>query len=164
MPRPQIRLLFDELLSSRVAKALRELKYHVTHVGDDDVSGTPAKGSDDAAVLDHAKRTNQVVVTSNHDMIMLCAEQAESVVWMDPVGRPFTREEQVVVCFRGIPEWERLLADHPRPVCLRVRRTKVDLIPLDEASRLARQRMKRIQARQRRRARAVRPDPSPPLL
>jgi hypothetical protein len=28
--------------------------------------------------LEHARRTNQIVVTSNHDMILLCVEKARA--------------------------------------------------------------------------------------
>lgn len=66
-----IRLLFDENLPWRVASALRELRFPVTYVGDADASpASPDRGSADATVLDHAARFNQIIVTSNLDMIL----------------------------------------------------------------------------------------------
>ncbi len=56
------------------------LGYNTSYVGHPE-DGSPARGSSDEDVLSHAKATGQVVVTSNHDMILLCAEQQESVVW-----------------------------------------------------------------------------------
>ena len=47
----------------------------------------PARGAGDADVLDHARKTNQVVVTSNHDMILLCAEENESESWLPGIRR-----------------------------------------------------------------------------
>lgn len=104
MARPRIRLLFDEDQPPVVARALRELSFNTSHVGSDR-DGTPAKGSTDPIVLGHAKSTGQVVVTSNHDMILLCVEQGESVVWIDPRGKQYRRSEMVVLCFRGIEDW-----------------------------------------------------------
>jgi predicted nuclease of predicted toxin-antitoxin system len=150
--RPQVRLLFDELLPPGVARALRELGFRTSHVGHE-ADRQPPRGSDDVRVLEHAVATNQVVVTYNHDMIMLCAEREQPVVWIDPRGRQFRHDELVVVAFSGIAEWQRLLAEQPRPVCVRVMRTKVEVVPLERARSLAAQRMRGLGVRARRRGR-----------
>ena len=72
-PSAKIRLLWDELLSHRVPQALRVLGFNVSHVGNHG-DGAPPKGSTDREVLDHARSTNQIIVTSNHDMMLLCIE------------------------------------------------------------------------------------------
>lgn len=156
--RPDIRLLFDELLPPGVARALHELGFNTSHVGHLTHS-QPPRGSDDATVLEHAAATNQVVVTSNHDMIMLCAERAAPVVWLDPYGRQFRHDELALVAFKGIAEWHRLLSSHSTPVCVRVLRTKVEALPLTRASTLAAQRMRNLQARKRKRVRATKDTP-----
>lgn len=74
-PSAKVRLLWDELLSHRVPRALRVLGINASHVGNVD-DGAPPRGSTDRAVLEHARRTNQVIVTSNHDMMLLCASEA----------------------------------------------------------------------------------------
>lgn len=155
-PRPTIRLLFDELLPWRVATALDVLGFHTSHVGDE-THGAPPRGSSDEVVLAHARRTNQVVVTSNHDMIMLCAELHESVVWLDPRGRQFQSDETALVAFRGIAEWQRRLDGAEQPVCVRVLRTKVETLALQRAADLAAQRLRALRARRARRPAGRRP-------
>lgn len=145
---PRVRLLFDELLPQVVARALRELGFRVSHVGNVD-DGSPAYGASDEEVLAHARQTNQVIVTSNHDMIVLCAEQVASVVWTDPRGRQFRRAELVVVAFGGIERWEQALSDASAPLCIRVLRTKTEVLSLERAAELAARRMRRLRSRQR---------------
>jgi hypothetical protein len=105
-------------------------------------------------VLAHAKKTNQVVVTSNHDMIVLCAEQQESVIWIDPRGRQFRRTEFVPLVFGRVEEWQQLLSDADGPICVHVLRTKTDVLTLERAQQLVIQRMRRLQARKRKQARS----------
>lgn len=107
-----LRLLFDENLPWRVASALWELGFHVSYVGDaGDASARPAsplRGSSDEVVLSHATRVNQTVATSNLDMILLCVEHCQQVIWIDPRGRQFTREDMVLRCSRlSTPRWPR---------------------------------------------------------
>ena len=141
-----LRLLFDENLPWRVASALWELGFHVSYVGDTgDASARPAsphRGSSDEVVLSHATRVNQTIVTSNLDMILLCVEHGQQVIWIDPRGRLFRREDMVLLVFKNINDWaQRLNAD---AVCLRALRTKTHTLELGEAGRLARNRMSRI--------------------
>lgn len=145
--RPKLRLLFDELLPWTVAEALNVMGFRTSYVGNDQ-HGQPKRRSSDAVVLRHAIDTGQVVVTYNHDMIMLCAEQQQSVMWLDPRGRQFRSDEIAALAFGGIAEWQRLLEAHGEPVCLRVLRTKVEVIPLDRAGHLAERRMKAARAKQ----------------
>ena len=68
--RAGIRLLFDENLPWRVAAALQVLEFAVSFVGDDSASpASPRRGSEDEVVLSHASGANQIIVTSNLDMI-----------------------------------------------------------------------------------------------
>lgn len=152
-----MRLLWDELLSPRVPRALRELGLPTTHVGSAD-HGVPERGSSDEEVLAFAQQRNQVIVTSNHDMMELCAEAAQRFVWIDPRGRQLRLAEQVVLVFTQIERWERLL-DEDGGACVRALRTRCDRIEPEEAVRLARQRMVSLERRRRRRA-----TPAPTLL
>ena len=135
-----------------MASALRELGIRASHVGHEG-DGAPTRGSSDADVLDHAKRTNQVVVTSNHDMILLCAEEGEPVIWIDPRGRQFRRTEFVALAFGRVEEWQELLAEAEDPVCVHVLRTKTEVLTLERARHLVIQRMRRLHARKRAQAR-----------
>lgn len=146
--RPQLRLLWDELLSVRVARALGELGFNVTWVGSDRHDGVPPKGSSDADVIEFAQRTNQVIVTSNHDMMLLCDEAGQRFVWIDPRGRQLDTEHQVLLCFSQIRRWQEILESDPR-ACVRALRTKCEPIESGEAARLAGQRFKAIQRKQR---------------
>lgn len=135
-----------------MASALRELGIRASHVGHEG-DGAPTRGSSDADVLAHAKRTNQVVVTSNHDMILLCAEEGEPVIWIDPRGRQFRRTEFVALAFGRVEEWQELLAEAENPVCVHVLRTKTEVLTLERARHLVIQRMRRLHARNRAQAR-----------
>ena len=139
---------------------MRELGIRASHVGHE-ADAAPPRGSSDAVVLDHARKTNQVIVTSNHDMIMLCAEEDESVIWIDPRGRQLRRTEFVPLVFGRVEEWQEMLAEARDPVCVRTLRTKTEAISVDRARHLAEQRMRRLQARER--ARSKRSPPGPTL-
>lgn len=142
---PQVRLIWDELLSHAVPRALRELGFRTTHVGAES-DGAPPRGSDDAVVIAYAQRTSQVIVTSNHDMMLLCAEADQRFVWIDPRGRQLRREDQVLLCFRQIRQWEEILESG---LCVRALRTKAVPITSNEAQRLATQRFRELRRRQR---------------
>lgn len=144
--RPQIRLLFDEHVSPRVARALGALGCRVGYVGDEH---QPPKGTEDADVLAHARTANQVVVTTNHDMIVLCAEEGESVIWLTPRDKDLTLEAVAAMCFAQLREWESLLAQANGPVCVMAHKTKCDVIPLERAKRIALERGKRRRRRRR---------------
>jgi predicted nuclease of predicted toxin-antitoxin system len=153
--RPRIRLLWDENLSALVPEALRVLGFRATWVGSSD-AGVPSQGSPDGAVIGYAARTNQIIVTSNHDMMTLCHESSQRFVWLDPRGRKLDREAQVLLVFTQIRDWERLLQEHPA-MCVHARRTRCAPIASGEAARMALQRMRELRRRERRRQRAVRP-------
>lgn len=152
--RPKVRLLWDENLSARVPEALRVLGFRTTWVGSGD-DGVPARGSSDSAVIESATRTNRIIVTSNHDMMTLCDESSQRFVWLDPRGRRLTREAQVLLVFTQIRGWERVLQENPA-MCVHARRTRFAPIASGEAARLALQRMRGLQRRERRRQRARR--------
>lgn len=145
--RPTTRLLFDENLPWRVAAALRILEYQVSYIGDDSASPpSPSRGSSDEAVLNHAENANQLIVTSNLDMILLCVERGQSMIWIDPRGEHLRRAELVLVVFKGIDDWSERLAAADEPICLRAMRTRTNTLTLEEAGRLARDRMSNIAA------------------
>lgn len=151
-----IRLLFDENLPWRVASALRELELRVSYVDDKHGSPpSPAQGSSDEVVLSHASRFNQTVVSSNHDMILLCVERGQQVIWIDPWGRHFRRAELALLVFKHIDDWAQRLKASSEPVCLRALRTKTETLQLDEAAHLVRKRMSSI-ARKRARSQQLR--------
>lgn len=143
-----------------VASALRELGYRASYVGNRD-DRAPERGSTDEAILHHARATGQVVVTSNHDMILLCLEQNQSVIWVDPYGRKIPWERMVVLVFNAAPEWDRLLRASDGPICIRSLRSRNEALTKDEAIARVVKRMRNIAARKRRTKKAK---PVGPLL
>ena len=131
--RPRTRFVWDELLSHKVPRALRVLGFNTTYVGAVD-DGAPPRQATDAEVIEFATRTNQVIVTSNHDMMLLCHEAGQPFVWIDPRGRQLQLEEQVLLCFRQVRDWDDILASGN---CVHAMRTKAVLISSAEAARLA---------------------------
>jgi len=144
--RPSIRLIFDELLPWRVAEALEMLQFRTTYVGNQHHSNVPSRGSSDEEVLSYAQKTNRVIATSDHGMILLCAEHQQSVIWVDPRGRLFRREDLVLLVFKNISDWHDRLRQAGSPVCLRAMRTKTVTLSMEDAHRLVHQRMRRISA------------------
>jgi predicted nuclease of predicted toxin-antitoxin system len=133
-PRTRLRLLFDEQSSPKVARSLKALDLNVDWVGG---KGQPPRGADDEVVLDHAVRCSQVVLTSNHDLIVLCCDRGESLIWLDGRGTSLTLAETVVRCFGQIEAWDREVSNRGRPVCIQSLKTKVNVLDLDDAKRLA---------------------------
>lgn len=146
-----IRLLFDENLPWRVAKALQVLKFSVSYVGDTDASpASPNRGSSDEEILNHTVSVNQIIVTSNLDMILLCVERCQQVIWIDPRGRQFTRKDLVLLVFKNINDWIERFRTATDPVCLRALRTKTETLELAEANSHVRKRMSYISQRRAR--------------
>ena len=94
-------------------------------------------------------------------MILLCAEENESVIWIDPRGRQLRRTEMVSLVFGQVEQWQALLNAEEEAVCVHVLRTKTEVLTLDRARHLVVQRMRRLQARKRAQARKP---PSGPTL
>jgi predicted nuclease of predicted toxin-antitoxin system len=138
-----------------VAEALLTLGFNTSFVGREE-HGQPKRRSSDGTILAHAMKTNQIVVTWNHDFILLCAEAGATVIWIDPRGRQILHDELAVMAIRGIGPWQRLLDEQDGPVCLRVLRTKAEVLSLERAATLVRRRMRGLRskpgARSRRRA------------
>lgn len=146
--RIRTRLLFDENLPWRVVSALQALQFEVSYVGDDSANPpSPGRGSTDEEVLEQASNVNQVIVSSNWDMVLLCIEARQSVVWIDPHGRYFRREELAVLALKGIRDWSHRLEDSDGKICVRVLRSRTDSLSLDDAKALLTQRMNRSRAR-----------------
>ena len=143
------RLLFDDGIPRTVSAALRELGVAASHLGHDK-DRTPARSTDDTSLLANARSTGSVVVTATPEMVSLCAEQRVPVVWLDPVGRPFTIEELVPLVFLGATDWQSRLSARSSPSCVRVRRTATEVLALDRAARLVERRRRPPQVRDRR--------------
>ena len=126
---------------------MNELGFLTTHVGNEK-HGAPARGSSDSDVLEFAQRSRQIIVTSNHDMILICAEAGQQFVWLDPRGRQYDRTEQVLLVFSQIRQREKLLAA-TTDGCVRSMRTKCYGITPSEAARLAEARMRALRRRKR---------------
>ena len=159
--RPRIRLIWDELLAHPVPKALRVLGFNVTWVGADDAE-VPPKGSADRAVIDFAIRTGQVIVISNHDMMTLCHESGQRFVWIDPRGRRLDGEAQVLLVFKQIAEWERILTGQAG-MCVVARRSGCKAIDGGEAARLAYNRMRALERKTRSKPRRRTKDNTEPI-
>jgi predicted nuclease of predicted toxin-antitoxin system len=153
-----IRLLWDENLTPRVPRALRELGLNTSHVGHK-VDGSPDRGSSDSEIIEYSLRTNQIIVTSNHDMMLLCAEAGQRFVWLDPRGSHLSGIDQTLLVLRQVQEWESILSNDATS-CVRAMRTKCSRIEPAEAARLAGQRMKALQKRKR----TKRPSPLGPMV
>jgi predicted nuclease of predicted toxin-antitoxin system len=150
--RPQLRLLVDENLSPRIARALSELGYQVQSVHEAEGLGA-SQAIGDPRILEVATRRRQTIVTVNIDMALLCVEAEESVIWIDPRRRAqFSYAEMVVRFFQGVPVWEDLLANAD---VIHAMKTRDEVLSFDEARtrllrRLARQRQARRHASKQR--------------
>lgn len=88
-------------------------------------------------------------------MLVLCADESASVVWLDPRDKDLRREAMVVLCFTQVSEWQRLLDEANGPVCVVARKTSCAAISLEAARRRALERGKRLRREIQRRRRAV---------
>ena len=70
----RVRLLFDEHLSPKVPQALRIIGFNASHIGDGEL-GIPPRGTNDQSIVEFAKKTSHVLVTSDHGMMRICADQ-----------------------------------------------------------------------------------------
>ena len=71
-------------------------------------------------------------MTSNLDMILLCAEREQQVIWIDPRGRQLRRQDLVLLVFGNIDDWSKRLGSATEPVCLRAMRTKTETLDLGD--------------------------------
>ena len=151
-----MRLLWDELLSPLVPQALAVLRFKATHVGSSTGSPMPPpRGSTDEDVVTFAKRTNQVIVTSNHDMMLICEQSGQRFVWIDGRGRQLSQREQVLLCLQQVEVWEQILGG-PGTFCVRAMRTTAVPVKPADAARLAARRMRALERKRR-----SRPRPTP---
>ncbi len=103
MPRPQVRLHFDEDVSPHVAAALRALGYDATS----NVSSS-LEGKSDAEVLAFAALHRRVIVTKNTDLVLICCEAEHPVVWYRPKSKD-SFASQVVTFFTFGERWREML-------------------------------------------------------
>jgi hypothetical protein len=148
LARPRLRLLIDENLSPRIARSLHELGYHVEAVHDAKGLGA-GKAIPDERILEIAKERNQVMVTINLDMVLICIEAEEPAIWVDPRRkRSLTYPEMVVRFFEGVPHWDRLVEPG---VVVHALKTKDEVLTFEQARRRVLDRI----AKKRRAARRV---------
>lgn len=88
-------------------------------------------------------------------MVLLCAEEKESVIWLDPRGGQFRGDDLARVCLDNIAEWEKLLVAADESVCIHQLRTKNEVLTLEEAARRASQRLRRRRYKEATRRRRV---------
>jgi predicted nuclease of predicted toxin-antitoxin system len=113
---------------------LRALGYNVHWIGQ---NGQPIRSTEDPDVLKHALKTNQTIVTSNFDMVIICAEAGEAVIWIDQRSNNLSKERLAVLSFTSIADWQERLQSAGAPVCVRALRTKNETLSLERAHRLA---------------------------
>jgi hypothetical protein len=135
-----VRVLFDEQMSSYVARALELLDKDVQHVGG---QGQPPKGSDDPLVVQIAHRQQRLIFTQNFDMVIAAADSEARFIWFETHGKnDLTRFETAWLFFRRWNSWEAL-ADRDLVDCLRVTRTTTAAMSFPEARGKAQRRMDR---------------------
>lgn len=151
--RPTLRILFDELVSPKIARALAILDINASYIGSSVGSPVPPpKSSTDEEVLNFAAKTNQVVVSNNHDLIVMAAERQQPVIWVDPCGRQLHLEQWVALCFRDIRKWDHFYGKRDMDsICVRTMRSGMKKMSFEEAKSLAEKRMKIVETRKAKR-------------
>lgn len=140
-----LRLLFDENVSPAVAAALAALNVNAFAVG---TPPAPDKGSTDLDLIAWAVKTNCVIVTYNHDMMLMAHTQRARFVWLDHRNRSMSRFEQARLVLSQIEAWQLLLEDHADS-CVHAGRTFCEALdPADAARRVD----QRARARKRKQA------------
>lgn len=131
---PPLRVIFDENMSSRVAKAL--------NLVEKDVTRTPAakrgkKATPDNKVARGAKRAGRFVFTNNFDMVVAAVEEDARVIWFyDKHHNSPTLFNQARMFFDKWAYWERLLAPEDA-YCIRVSMSRTTLITKEAARKQA---------------------------
>lgn len=134
----RLRLLFDEQMSTNVARALACLGKSVTYVGD---VNQPPRGSSDLIIAQAAKRQKRVLATFNFDMVLTACEVGIRFVWFDQRGRSPSKLETAFIFLRQWDTWERHLAN-PAVECLKVGREAVEELTIEEARKRAERRFR----------------------
>jgi predicted nuclease of predicted toxin-antitoxin system len=126
--------MFDENMSSRVAKALNLLGKDVTR--------TPAakrgeKGRADDVVARSAKRSKRFVFTNNYDMVVAAVQENARVIWFyDKNHNSPTKFDTAWLFFRKWNDWEQKLSP-PDIYCLRVSMDRTTVITKEAAYKQA---------------------------
>lgn len=155
-----LRLLFDENVSPSVAAALEALGLKTYAVG---VPPAPEKGSTDPELIAWAVKTSCVIVTYNHDMMVMAHARGSRFVWLDHRNRSMSRFEQARLVPSQIEAWQLLLTDHADS-CVHAGRTFCEALDAAEAARRVDQRArtrKRRQSAKRLKAKAAAESPLP---
>lgn len=129
----KLRVVFDEQMSVRVARALAALGKPVTFIGQ---KGQLPKGSLDPEVASFAKVEKRAVFTVNYDMVLAACDQQTRFIWFDKRGREPLMIELASICLSQWPQWEAAMAD-PGVHCLKVGRKSLEALSLPEARRRA---------------------------
>lgn len=140
-----LRLIFDENMSTRVAKAPTLLDLQVSYVG---ARGHPPTGSSDEAIAEFARHRGGYIFTQNYDMVMASADAGVGFVWFDNRGRALTLFDTAVI-FRQWPKWEAALATGGVE-CLKVGRRMIFPLTAAEGRAEAAARYEKQQARAQR--------------
>ena len=134
-----LRLFFDENLSPKVARALRELGEQASGVGGEKGDWV-RKGTKDPEIVRRAKASGWVIVTRNHDMLALAISEGVPFVWVDPKGRILDLFDFTLLVFAQIEAWATLLADNPDSGVI-ARRTSCEAIHNRAAFKIAEERI-----------------------
>jgi predicted nuclease of predicted toxin-antitoxin system len=147
----RLRLLFDELMSRKVADALVCLGKSVVRVGG---QGQAAFGSSDVVVARSAKTQRRVLVTFNFDMVIAACDLGIRFVWFDQRGRSPTLLETAYIVLRQWEEWEQLLSDKSVS-CVKAGRHSNEVLDLEVAKKRAQRRFQQQQSQRTRTAQYV---------
>lgn len=139
-----LRLLFDENVSPSVAAALEALGLKTFAVG---VPPAPDKGSTDPELIAWAIKRSCVIVTYNHDMMLMAHAQGAQFVWLDHRNRSMSRFEQARLVLSQIEAWQLLLTDHSG-CCVHAGRTFCEALEAADAARRVEQRARERKRRQ----------------
>jgi predicted nuclease of predicted toxin-antitoxin system len=142
----RLRVLFDEQVSTSVAKALKHLEKDVTHVGADKQL---AKGSSDREVAESAKQQRRVLVTFNFDMVLAACEIGVRFIWFDQRKRSPTLLETALIFLRQWETWEAKMSPGS-VVCLKAGRQSAEILTPEQARTRASRRFEKAQASKRR--------------
>ena len=133
-PEIPLRVLFDENMSGKVARALKLLDKDV-------VRSPPArngkKGRPDSLVARSAKRSKRFVFTNNYDMVVAAVDEGARIIWFyDRKQNSPTRYNTARLFFQKWEYWEQRLSP-PDAYCLRVSMDRTTLITKEAARRQA---------------------------
>lgn len=142
-----LRLMFDENLSPKVAKALHLVDKDVQWAGK---GGRFPKGTPDEVIVEAMAAEGRYMFTKNFDMVMAWADAGGHFIWLDPRHEP-TKHDQARLVFTMWDRWERHLEDD-EVECLGVGLSTIHPLTAEAGRDLAAARFEKHQAAIRRAA------------